>query len=138
MTKPRHATGFNLIEILIVLTIISLLSLVGTPLYTQHVAHAYRLEALVELHRLAAALERYYTEHHTYVGATLNQLHLPTYIAHHRYTLQLNNLSLDYYSVSARAIHKQAKLDASCTEMTLDALGEKSVLGEGSVQACWH
>ncbi len=138
MTQHCYKDGFSLIELLIALAIVSLLSVVGTPIYTQHVAHAHRLEALVAMNRVAAALEQYYAEHQSYIGATLQRLHQPSAIVQGRYLLRLKSLSLDNYLVSVRAINVQAEQDELCTEMTLDATGEKSVIGEGSVNECWQ
>lgn len=66
-----HTRGFTLIELMIVVAIIGILASIGYPSYQQHVIKANRSEAKVALEGLSGAMERYYSENNTYVGATI-------------------------------------------------------------------
>jgi type IV pilus assembly protein PilE len=61
--------GFTLVELLIVVVIVSLLAMVAVPSYNVSVAKARRADAQSSLSNLAGAMERFFTENGTYIGA---------------------------------------------------------------------
>ena len=63
--------GITLIELLIALAIVAIISAVAYPAYTDQVQRSRRTDAKVALVAAAQAVERYYTEHNSYTGATL-------------------------------------------------------------------
>jgi type IV pilus assembly protein PilE len=65
----RQNQGFTLVELMIVVVIISLLAMVAVPSYNKSIAKARRGDAQASLSNLAAAMERFFTENGTYVGA---------------------------------------------------------------------
>jgi len=68
----RHSPlnrGFTLVELLIVVVIISLLAMVAVPSYNVSIAKARRADAQSALSNLAGAMERFFTENGTYIGA---------------------------------------------------------------------
>lgn len=72
-TQPMKATpgqrAFTLIELMIVVAIIAIIAAVAYPAYTQHIIKARRSDAEGALLNFANAMERYYTENGTYLGA---------------------------------------------------------------------
>ena len=64
--------GMTLIELLIVLVVISILVGVAYPSYTHKVREARRADCQATLMGLSSAMERYFTQNNTYVGATLS------------------------------------------------------------------
>ena len=74
MTKKHAVTGqagLTMIELLVTLAIVAIISAVAYPAYTDQVQRSRRTDAKVALVAAAQAVERYYTEHNSYTGATL-------------------------------------------------------------------
>ena len=69
--------GFSMLEIMLALFIAGILTALSVPIYTKHVIHQNRLAAETSLLKVAGALEQYYTEHNTYAGIALEELHFP-------------------------------------------------------------
>ncbi|WP_455208151.1 type IV pilin protein [Kaarinaea lacus] len=67
--KCRNSTGFTLVELMIVIVIVSLLAMVAVPSYNKSVTKARRADAQSSLSNLAGAMERFFTENGTYIGA---------------------------------------------------------------------
>ncbi|WP_455223135.1 type IV pilin protein [Kaarinaea lacus] len=61
--------GFTLVELMIVVIIVSLLAMVAVPSYNKSVSKARRADAQASLSNLAGAMERFFTDKGTYVGA---------------------------------------------------------------------
>ena len=133
----RNSYGFSLFEILITLIIISILTGLCLPLYSQHLATERRLEAKIALEKLAAALESYYTAHNTYHGATLEQLGFSAFIAKNNYQLAITALTDTTFSLVAMPLTHQAQQDVLCGTLMLNAIGGKSMTGNGQISDCW-
>ena len=71
--KPSANNGFTLIELLIVMVVISLLAMVAIPSYKNSVAKARRADAQTSLANFSGAMERFFTENGTYIGAAGTQ-----------------------------------------------------------------
>jgi len=62
--------GFTLIELMIVVVVIAILAAIAIPNYTNYVRQSHRADAQSEMLRLAQALERCFTRHRSYEGAS--------------------------------------------------------------------
>jgi type IV pilus assembly protein PilE len=62
-------SGFTLIELMIVLTIIAVLTVIAVPMYSEQQEGARRSDGQAALMGLAQAMERQYTEEGTYAKA---------------------------------------------------------------------
>lgn len=144
--------GFTLLELLVSLAIVSILVSVAVPTYQSQIRAVYRSEAQVALQSIAVALETYYRQQLSYVGAELydndadrsaldtNQLfpkYLPKdysgedYAEQSRYVLSLETTP-NTYSLSATAQGVQVETGSGCDTLTLNHLG---VAGPS---ACWR
>lgn len=129
--------GFHLIEILIVLVIISILTTLAMPLYSQYLVHERRLEAASMLSKLAIAMEQYHIEHNSYQDATLAGLNFSEIIAKNNYRLVIQSAADHDFLLAAKPLTHQAEKDEACGSLTLHSNGEKGVTGPGRVEECW-
>ncbi len=130
-------SGFNLIEIMIVLVIIGILGAFCLPLYSQYITQAKRAEAEITLAKLATALEQYYTQHNSYAGATLENLNIPEIIADQRYQLAIATATDTEFTLAAKPLGIQAEKDSQCAILSLNSRGEKNISGRGNMNDCW-
>ncbi len=114
----RSLHGFNLLEILIALVIMSILTSLCFPLYSHHVAEERRIEAKITLEKLAAALELYY-------------------LTHNNYQLKITSLTDTTFSLAATPEARQAEQDILCKTLMINAAGGKSITGKGQISDCW-
>lgn len=63
--------GYSLIELMVVLAIVAIISAIAYPAYQGYLTDTYRAQAMTDLRVCALALERYYSDAFTYVGATI-------------------------------------------------------------------
>ena len=67
----KKASGFTLVEILIVVAIIGILSAIAVPMYTEHITRSQLVEAHTGLSDLRVRMEQFYQDNRTYDGAGL-------------------------------------------------------------------
>ena len=65
----KRASGFTLIEIMIVIAIMAIISAVAIPAYNESVQSSRRADGVAVLEEARQAMERYYAKNFTYVGA---------------------------------------------------------------------
>lgn len=126
--------GFTLLELVATLAIVSILIVIGYPVYTQHVLKTHRAQAQVALLDIAGGMERYAATHQTYSGATLANIEVNAYTDSRAYQLEIAQANDVGYQL--RAVPQGSQTKDSCGVLGLDQLGEKSVVG-GSVTNCW-
>lgn len=130
--------GFTLLELLITLTIISILAAIAYPIYSTHIIKAHRTEAQIALMQAAAKLERYYIENnYSYANATLAKLKIDTTTAEGFYALMIPTITNSSYFLQATPIGKQARNDLHCGSLTLNNLGQQGISGTGKPSECW-
>jgi type IV pilus assembly protein PilE len=132
-----HLYGFSLFELLITLSIISILTMVALPAYTEHITHEHRIEAEIALETLAASFEQYNTLHDTYQNATLESLGSPEYAAKNTYQLNIISATDTDFFLTATPLNEQANKDSLCGTVTLNSKGEKGITGQGNLSDCW-
>jgi type IV pilus assembly protein PilE len=115
-----QSKGFTLIELLIVVAIVGILALIAIPAYQSQVAKARRGDAEAALLSLSNAMERYYTQNNTFVGAAVGAGGIFP-----------NESPLDgttkYYDLSIAA--------SDATSYTLQATPKNAQAGDGCLEA---
>jgi type IV pilus assembly protein PilE len=67
LARPEH--GFTLIEVMIVVAIVAILASIAMPSYTAYVQRSRITEAVSGLAGMNVAMERFFQDNRTYVGA---------------------------------------------------------------------
>ena len=143
-TKPAAApAGFTLIELMIVVTVVSLLALIGYPMFVNQVQKSRRADAIAALNRVAQAQERWRANNPTYSNSLApGALNVPNPSSGY-YTLAVATdaaTAARRYVATATAAGSQAA-DSRCASlvMTMDA-GNLSYGSTGSATAaqCWN
>jgi type IV pilus assembly protein PilE len=135
MKKIINNRGFSLLELLIVLAIVSILTLIAYPTYSSYVTKVRRSNATVSLLDLAARLEQYYEDHHSYQGATIENLGINN--KNNSYDLQIKSENASSYLIAATPIGAQVQADQNCGSLMLDQIGNRAISGRGNVARCW-
>lgn len=111
--------GFQLIELMIVIGIISILSAMAYPSFSHHLKTTHRLQAQKQLLELAVKLEQYQMTIGSYENASLPALGVSEFTEGKKYhlTLRINNES---YLITATP-----KVNDECGVLSLNSNGEK-------------
>lgn len=135
----RSNSGFTLIEVAIVVVIIGILATVAYPSYQEYVKRGKRAEGQMLLNEAASRQERYFSQNNTYVttDGDLPKLGLKNGEKSEtgKYTLSVSVVDGDGgYTLTASNNFD----DTKCGNLTLDALGSKSLTGTGEPGDCWR
>jgi type IV pilus assembly protein PilE len=135
----RIQQGFTLIELMIVVAIIGILAAIALPTYRQHVLDSNRSTCVAKLTELSNQMERYFTENHSYNGASASSLmgstDCPTSASTPAYQIEIEDQSDTEYTLAA--IPKNRQTDDNCGTLEVDETGERYAKGDNSVEACW-
>lgn len=116
-----NSKGYTLIELLIVIAIIGIIAAVGYPSYKGYVKTTYQAQATADLKACALALDRYYSNGFTYVGADTNNvctLVSPTN-GTAKYDISYQTLSKSTYSILATPVGGSCG-GGSCIQLSAD------------------
>lgn len=130
--RPR-ASGFSLIELLIVVTIIGILLAIALPGYAEHVRRSARADAQAFLTDLASRQQQYLVDRRSYAAsvAALNMA-TPKSLAGRfadPVAIQAPDVVPPVFRITAQAVGDQAK--DKCPVLSLDSAGNREPAG------CW-
>jgi type IV pilus assembly protein PilE len=125
--------GFSLLEILVTFMLICILAAVVTPSYIKNINQAQRAKASLQVMKISAELENYYTTQHTYKNANLTRLNCGDLSSDKHYHFRLEKLNDTQYLIKAESYLP----DPLCRYLSLDERGEKGYSGLGSKEQCW-
>lgn len=129
--------GYSLFELLITLVILSILSSIIYPIYTDHITHTHRKQVQILLFNLANRMERYYSENnHSYLDATSEKLGIDKAATKDFYEIFVSSTATTF-TLQANPVKYQAQHDTVCGSLSLNELGEKNISGNGTITNCW-
>ncbi len=148
--SERHLQGgFNLIELLVTIVIVSILAAVAVPSYTSYAVRSHRTIAKAALSELAVRQEAFYADRKTY-AATLTQLGLaadPAFLNSGKeyvptatdalYQVSVSAASATGFTLTAAPLNSQLARDADCATLTLGAMGVRTASGPKGA-GCWR
>ena len=140
--------GFNLIELLIVVAIISILGAVAYPSYMRHIVDTKRTAGRSALLQVADRQQQFFMDNKTYaadltnLGYGANPLtvgddgrELAAGDSESIYSVTLTNVGVTTYTATAAPLYGQLSRDTDCGSLTLDQSGNQSQTG--SATDCW-
>ncbi|MEP1471487.1 MAG: type IV pilin protein [Halieaceae bacterium] len=147
----KPASGFTLIEVMIVVAILAILTAIGLPAYQDFVLKSNRTAGRGVLLDVASRQEQYFINNRQYTDSLtdLGYTSDPFYVNNQAdrssssggdaiFQIDLTLLTATTYTVKAEAISGSVQArDAKCTSFTLSGAGAKTNTGSGSVSDCW-
>lgn len=131
----KHARGFTLIELMIVVVIAAILIAFAVPGYSGYVKRANRSDATMSLLRISTAQERHYLQNGRYTNS-LDTLGIPN-TERGYYDLSVENADATGYNATATANNGPQKNDTDCKTFTINEKGERTSSPE-TLDFCWR
>ena len=122
--------GFSLLEILIALTVITILAVMNLPSWHGPLQRADRLNAETRLFELATALENYHLSYHTYANARLENFSIPLGST---YQFELITAEANHFQLRATPL----RTEKECATLGLNQAGLKTSSGNKDTPFCW-
>jgi type IV pilus assembly protein PilE len=151
MKMLKKTRGFNLVELLVTLSVIGILAGVAYPSYQKQMQKTRRADATGALLGLANAMERYYTENNSYLGAAgtsgtpadtgaprIYATQSPVDGGTKYYDLTINAATATTYTLRATPVSTGPQGSDKCQILTLTNAGVKGTTASGMTAAdCW-
>ncbi|WP_277399830.1 type IV pilin protein [Pseudoxanthomonas sp. LH2527] len=131
--NKRSASGFSLIEIMVVLAIIGIIAAIAWPSYAEYVVKGRREAGKTCLLQAAQRMERFYTANLAYNADGSPDVFPCDPDAARFYTVAVSDVEARAYVLSAIPQSSQATQDTRCGTLTINATGTKSPATDG----CW-
>ena len=126
----QSASGFTLIELMIVVAVVAILAAIAYPAYTDQVQRTRRADGKAVILDVAQRLERCYTQTNTFVGCLVFPLASPDGF----YSLN-GVVAQNAFTLTATPQGAQAA-DTRCGNLTLTNLGVRGASGTQPA-TCW-
>jgi type IV pilus assembly protein PilE len=128
----KHATGFTLVELMIVVAIIGILAAIAVPAYSDYVTRGKLVDATTQLSDGRVKLEQYFQDNRTYanVGAIISPCPARTKY----FTFTCANLSDTNYTITADGNAELAGFTYSIDQNNTKA---SNTPHWGSSTTCW-
>ena len=140
MYKNKHAAGFTLIEVMIVVAIIGILAAIAVPSYNEYIRRGHRADARAGLLQAQLWLERAATANGVYPTTLASSLTW-TGDSSKRYTIGFKaNNTADEFVLIATPNNPGPQKNDKCGSFTLSNTGVRDVENQSSgvtVADCW-
>ncbi|MBT8038759.1 MAG: type IV pilin protein [Xanthomonadales bacterium] len=135
--SPVPCRGLTLIELVIVLSVLSILLAIAYPTYVNQVTKARRADGKALLFDAAQRQQQFHTINHSFTS-TIGEggLEMSADSMEGYYTLSITATATTY-TLSANRVAPQTS-DTKCGDLTLSHLGVKGISGGSlTADACW-
>jgi len=129
--QKKRTGGFSLLELLIVVTIMSIIAAIGYPSYTGYIVRGKRAEARAALMDIAARQERYYSDNNRYVDLEVAGIEPSSENGNYNLSINLEDNGQDF---TLRATPTFS--DQECGHLELERNGSKGQQN-GDRATCW-
>ncbi|MFK7886839.1 MAG: type IV pilin protein [Gammaproteobacteria bacterium] len=136
---PRQQ-GYTLLELLLTVSIVTIVTSIALPSYQNHVRRSHRSDAMSALMLVANAQEKFYLQNNTYTS-TLSDLNI-TGTRSGFYDLTIPTADVNTFTAQAQIASGGAQVgDDLCTTFTIDATGALGAASSASADTttdCWR
>ncbi|MEO0422142.1 MAG: type IV pilin protein [Pseudomonadota bacterium] len=136
--NAKQTAGFSLTELMIVVSIITILGAFALPSFTNQIRRSNRTDATAALMRVAAEQEKFYLQNNSY--GDMSELNDPVTDAGY-YTLTIPTANATTYTITATPTEGGPQVnDAICASFSINAAGQRTAVdttGGDTSTACW-
>jgi type IV pilus assembly protein PilE len=132
----RHARGFTLVEVMIVVAMIGILAAIAIPSYSSYIRKSRRADAMASLSQAQTTIERCYAANFSYA---MPPCAAPSAVSDRGYYAISAESTATTYTLTATAAGPQVA-DTTCTTMTLDQANQQSAVDDTNTAqpSCWY
>jgi type IV pilus assembly protein PilE len=138
--SKRHAAGFTLLELMIVVAVVAILASIALASYRDQVVKSRRATGAACLQERAQFMERYYTTYLSYNADPAPVIaQCDTEVSpHYQVSLVAGSLGAKTFTLQAVPQGAQATSDTKCGTLTVNAQGVRGESGSASTaDECW-
>lgn len=132
--SSRPASGFTLVEIMVVVAIVGILAAIAYPSYLEHVRQTRRAEVTALMLENAQLLERHHTRHGAYDSGTVSGLATQAPVSGTAVYILSLVAGTDSYAITATAQPGGMMSGDVCANYSLDQVGRRTP----SDARCWR
>jgi type IV pilus assembly protein PilE len=142
----RHASGFTLIELMVVVSIVAVLGSLAVSSYRSYILRTNRTEARMALLSTQVAQEKYFLQNNQYAPDIATVIAAPPaglginltaagVTSGGNYTVSFNAVTANTYTLQAVATGTQTKDTAACLTFTINDQGART---PADSTGCWR